>query len=160
MIEVTLDDALRLAVNLLRDSAESRKMPSGAQLDQAAASLHSASAGELGNLMSSVQGKEAVAFPVTLNAGFLRESMALWRDATDMKMPLHDTFKIHFMQRRQSLLEGFQKTGKAWLMMLSAMRPASTPEDLAALRHDIEAFVRWAGDGLEELRCLSSGQAD
>lgn len=36
----TLADALRLAINVLRDSAESRKMPSGTDLDRAIAALH------------------------------------------------------------------------------------------------------------------------
>ena len=41
---LTLDDALRAAINLLRDSAESRKMPSGVELPEAAADLHAAAA--------------------------------------------------------------------------------------------------------------------
>lgn len=42
----------------------------------------------------------------------LRISMRLWRDETDMKVPGHDNFKIHFIERRPSLLEGFVKIGK------------------------------------------------
>ncbi|WP_186057829.1 hypothetical protein [Burkholderia gladioli] len=47
MADLTLADALRLAINLLRDAAESRKMPSGIELDDAAASLHADAAGVL-----------------------------------------------------------------------------------------------------------------
>lgn len=35
MPDLALADALRLAINVLRDSAESRKMPSGVVLDDA-----------------------------------------------------------------------------------------------------------------------------
>lgn len=41
------DDALRAAVNVLRDSAESGRMPSGEPLDATAAALHEAAANRL-----------------------------------------------------------------------------------------------------------------
>lgn len=44
---MTPADALLLAINLLRDSAESRKMPSGIELDEAAAELHADAADTL-----------------------------------------------------------------------------------------------------------------
>lgn len=40
MPDLTIADALRLAVNVLRDSAESRKMPSGVPLDEQSVELH------------------------------------------------------------------------------------------------------------------------
>ena len=40
MSGLTPADALRLAINVLRDSAESYKMPSGISLDRATAELH------------------------------------------------------------------------------------------------------------------------
>lgn len=41
---MTSADALRLAINVLRDTAESRRMPSGVPLDSATADLHAAAA--------------------------------------------------------------------------------------------------------------------
>lgn len=41
---MTIADALPLAINVLRDSAESHRMPSGIELDDAAAALHDAAA--------------------------------------------------------------------------------------------------------------------
>lgn len=40
MSSLSVADALRLAVNVLRDAAEARKMPSGVGLDEAVAELH------------------------------------------------------------------------------------------------------------------------
>ena len=40
MPNLTTADALRLAINALRDVAESRKMPSGIAVDDATAALH------------------------------------------------------------------------------------------------------------------------
>ncbi|MBC9968921.1 hypothetical protein [Ralstonia insidiosa] len=40
MPNMTTADALRLAINVLRDAAESRKMPSGVELGDAEADLH------------------------------------------------------------------------------------------------------------------------
>lgn len=40
MPDLTPADALRLAINVLKDVAESQRMPSGIELDQATAALH------------------------------------------------------------------------------------------------------------------------
>ncbi|MDR5785237.1 hypothetical protein P9281_01490 [Caballeronia sp. LP003] len=40
MTELTTALALRTAINVLRDSAESRRMPSGEPLDEASVNLH------------------------------------------------------------------------------------------------------------------------
>lgn len=157
MSEMTIADAMRLAVNVLRDSSESRKMPSGEPLGDEATAVHAAAADELSALLSPRPGEPDAVFPVELDPSFIRVSMDMWRNATDMKIPLHDAFKIHFMERRKSLLEGFEKTGKAWLAMLRAMKSTSNASELVALRADIEEFVRWAEDGLATLAHLGSG---
>lgn len=48
---ITMDEALRAAINVLRDSAESRRMPSGEPLDAAAAAVHVDSAALLESLL-------------------------------------------------------------------------------------------------------------
>jgi len=40
MADLITTDALRLAINVLRDVGESHKMPSGIELDDATAALH------------------------------------------------------------------------------------------------------------------------
>jgi len=47
MPSLTVADSLRLAINILRDAAESRKMPSGIELDQSTAALHADAADTL-----------------------------------------------------------------------------------------------------------------
>jgi hypothetical protein len=44
---MTPADALRLAINVLRDSAESRRMPSGTPIDQATVDIHADAADTL-----------------------------------------------------------------------------------------------------------------
>jgi hypothetical protein len=85
----------------------------------------------------------------------LRDSMALWRDATDMKIPIHDDFKIHFMQNRSKLLDGFVRTATSWSMLLNACKQdTSEPESLELLKADVQAFKKWAEDALDEIRSL------
>ncbi len=91
---------------------------------------------------------------VEFDPGFMRVSMEMWRNATDMKIPLLDEFKIHFMQNRRSLLDGFVKTGKAWLMVLRTMTSTSQSDELDRLRTDVQAFVDWAERGLSDLAAL------
>lgn len=85
-----------------------------------------------------------------------RASMDLWRDATDMKIPVADEFKIHFMQNRRPLLTGFERTGKAWRMILADMSAGGADgEELAQLRFDVDRFIAWAQDGLREIARFS-----
>ncbi len=58
MPDLTLADALRLAINVLRDSAESRKMPSGVVLDNVAAELHASAADVLDDSLEQLRGHE------------------------------------------------------------------------------------------------------
>ncbi|WJN72225.1 hypothetical protein [Burkholderia anthina] len=58
MPELTLADALRLAINALRDIAESRKMPSGIDLDDAIAELHASAAEVLEDSLEQLRGHE------------------------------------------------------------------------------------------------------
>lgn len=55
---MTPADALRLAINVLRDSAESHKMPSGISLDRATADLHADAAETLEATLADLQGHE------------------------------------------------------------------------------------------------------
>lgn len=58
MADITLADALRLAINVLRDSVESRKMPSGVDLNDAAAELHASAADVLNESLEQLRGRE------------------------------------------------------------------------------------------------------
>ena len=54
------------------------------------------------------------AFTVSMDPSYILMCMKLWRDAVDMKIPVHDEFKVHFMTNRRSILEGYDKTATAW----------------------------------------------
>lgn len=58
MPDLTIADALRLAINVLRDSAESRKMPCGVTLDDAIAGLHADAADTLEASLSDLKDHE------------------------------------------------------------------------------------------------------
>ncbi|CAE6843836.1 hypothetical protein R69658_06847 [Paraburkholderia aspalathi] len=88
---------------------------------------------------------------VEFDPGFMRVSMDMWRSATDMTIPVLDTFKFHFMEQRQSLLMGFVKTGKAWLMVLATMTSTAQGSELDTLRAEVKVFAEWAERGLAEL---------
>lgn len=90
----------------------------------------------------------------------LRISMRLWRDATDLKVSAHDNFKIHFMERRASLLEGFVKIGNSLSMVLGACQAEGQDMvELDAIKADVAAFQEWAKDGLSELNSLASEES-
>jgi len=97
---------------------------------------------------------DAELITVEFEPGYIRSSMELWKAALDMKIPVHDAFKIHFMENRHTLLEGYVKTGKAWLMMIRAMKVKSGAEALDRLRAEVEEFVTWSEDGLRALDAL------
>lgn len=58
MPDLTLADALRLAINVLRDTTESRRTPSREGLDQSTADLHAAAADTLEASLTELRGQE------------------------------------------------------------------------------------------------------
>lgn len=58
MLELTVADALRLAINGMRDAAEARKMPSGMALDDASVALHAEAAETLEMSLAGLKGHE------------------------------------------------------------------------------------------------------
>lgn len=94
------------------------------------------------------------AISVSFDPSFLMVSMELWRDATDLNIPVADNFKVHFITRRRSLLAGFEKTATAWAMMLDAMRaPADGPHQarLEECSDKVQEFKLWAKTELEKM---------
>jgi hypothetical protein len=91
---------------------------------------------------------------IEFDPGYIRWSMELWKAAPDMKIPVHETFKIHFMENRRSLLEGYVLTGKAWLLMLRPMTATIGAKVLAGLCAEVGEFIKWATDGLHALDAL------
>jgi hypothetical protein len=77
--------------------------------------------------------------------------MSLWREATDLKTPLKDEFKIHFMARRQEILRNMTNTATAWKVFLGACKTENQAQ-LIALLDDINSFKKWADDALVELQ--------
>jgi hypothetical protein len=80
--------------------------------------------------------------------------MEMWQKATDMKIPLHDDFKIHFMENRRTLLAGLIKTRQAWMAVLQAMTSTFQADELDVVRGEVKAFVDWVERGLAELAAL------
>ena len=58
MPDLTTADALRLAINALRDISESRKMPSGVAVDEKTAELHADAADVLEVSLAALQAHE------------------------------------------------------------------------------------------------------
>lgn len=82
--------------------------------------------------------------------------MTMWRDVVDMKIPVHDDFKVHFFEKRASLLAGFVKTGTAFMMVLRACKAEGQDSiELEALKAEVEAFKKWAEDGINDLNTMA-----
>lgn len=90
---------------------------------------------------------------LTLDPEYIRGLMAVRRAATDMKLPMDERMKLHFMTRRQDLLCNFTLTAGAWMMMLNGCgaRGADSAA-LASLKADIVEFKDWADESLQELQ--------
>lgn len=89
---------------------------------------------------------------LTLDPEGLRTSMEMWRKALDMEIPLRPDLRIHFFNRRGSLLDGFSQVAKNWLTLLHGCDAEGEDKvELLALRTEIKAFKEWAEAGIVEL---------
>ncbi|MFL9876527.1 hypothetical protein [Paraburkholderia megapolitana] len=91
---------------------------------------------------------------VVFDPGFIRTSMTLWRDSTDMTIPVHDVFKVDFMTNRRTLLAGFERTSAAWAMLLRSMKSATSPAELEKVCSEVDQFGTWARGELANLDAL------
>ena len=86
--------------------------------------------------------------------------MRLWRDSVDLRIPMRDDFKLHFIERRVELLGGFEKTATAWLIALRRAVPdAGSKADFETLISEIENFSAWATLELKKLSDMATAEA-
>lgn len=83
----------------------------------------------------------------------IRNHMTLRRAATDMKLPMDERLKVHFITRRAELLSNFSLTAGAWMLLLHAcVAEGQDGATLDSLKAEILDFKTWAEDGLQELQ--------
>jgi len=92
---------------------------------------------------------------IDLDPEELRSSMTLWRDSVDLKIPMLDEFKVHFMNRRQSILTNFVNTSNAWLILLRSCKAIDGGQgEFADLVSEVKVFYDWAQTELQGLQTL------
>ena len=90
----------------------------------------------------------------------IRSLIALRRAATDMKLPMNERMKLHFITRRGDLLSNFSLTAAAWMILLHTC--SATPGDEAALqqlKQEVVEFKDWADEGLQALQRMGLQEA-
>lgn len=93
---------------------------------------------------------------IDLDASFADTCIELWRNSVDLKMPMADEFKTHFMEQRGTILRNFEQTASAWLMLLGRAVPAAADKaDFDAFVETIKAFRAWAKDEIAVLERMA-----
>lgn len=89
---------------------------------------------------------------VTLNTEELETQIELWRATVDMKIPIPDHLKLHFIAKRREILAGLLETGRHYDALLALMEPVEADKErFAESRRKVQDFRRWAADGLHDL---------
>lgn len=93
---------------------------------------------------------------VTLNTEELETQIELWRATVDMKIPISDLLKLHFIAKRREILTGLLETGRHYDALLALMEPVEADKErFAESRRKVQEFRRWAADGLHDLNELA-----
>lgn len=94
---------------------------------------------------------------VRFDPDFILASIELWRQSVDLKIEMKDQLKIHMMENRRSILDGFVHTAGMWLSMLGAMQPVDVGAEIEwnAVRAEVDDFAAWADSELRELDGLT-----
>lgn len=89
----------------------------------------------------------------TLDPEHIRRQITLRRAATDIKLPMHERLKVHFITRRAELLSNFSLTAGAWMMLLHGCSAEGRDQaEFEALKRDVVEFKEWAEEGLQALQ--------
>ena len=92
---------------------------------------------------------------INLNPDSLRMCMQMWRDALDMKIPVHDTLKVHMITRRREILGNYIGAATHWGMLLrECTADGQDQQDLETFRNEVAQFRAWAQDETEKLLSL------
>ncbi|MBB5409368.1 hypothetical protein HDG34_003309 [Paraburkholderia sp. HC6.4b] len=97
--------------------------------------------------------------PVKFDPDCIFASIELWRQSIDFKIAMRDGLKIHLMENRRSILEGYVRAAGIWLSMLGAMQPGDlgAEAELRSVRAEVEDFAAWAESELSALDDLAQG---
>ena len=93
---------------------------------------------------------------VELDAEHMRTSMAMWRDAVDLKIPMRADIRSHMLLMRAKILERFSAAAQAWQTVLNGCK-AEGPDavELQQLKDEVEDFKVWAHESLKVLADLA-----
>jgi hypothetical protein len=93
---------------------------------------------------------------VELDPNGIRDSIALWRDAVDLKLDMRPEIRSHMIVMRVQILERFSATAGSWQTVLASC----TAEDedalqLQELKKEVDDFKVWALGNLKVLADLA-----
>lgn len=92
---------------------------------------------------------------IKLDIESFRNHMGLRRAATEMRLPMDERLKVHFITRRAELLANFSITAGAWMLLLhSCDGKGPDRAELARLKDEVFEFKEWAEEGLQQLRLM------
>lgn len=95
-----------------------------------------------------------------LDPEHIRTQMRLRRAATDMKLPMDEKLKLHFITQRGPMLSNCSITAGSWMMLLhGCCAEGEQKAHLEALKREILEFKEWAEDGMQELQRLGLQEA-
>jgi len=69
-----------------------------------------------------------ISVKLDFDPGWAIVSLDMWRDTVDMKIPVHDDFKVHFMQQRMPILTNLKAVVGGWKSVLNKCKPAAEDE--------------------------------
>ena len=86
--------------------------------------------------------------------------MNMWRDTVDLKLPMLDEFKVHFMRQRRTILSNYSSAARAWLTVLTSCKGEGSDQDaLRELILEVTEFKDWAEASVQQLNHLGAQEA-
>lgn len=93
---------------------------------------------------------------VELDPAGIRESLALWRDAVDLKLDMRADIRSHLIVMRAKILERFSATAASWQTVLACCTAQGDDAlQLQKVKEEVEDFKAWAHENLKVLADLA-----
>lgn len=93
---------------------------------------------------------------VDLDPAGIRESIALWRDAVELKLDMRADIRSHMIVMRAQILERFSATAGSWQTVLaSCIAEGENALQLQKLKEEVDDFKVWAHENLKVLADLA-----
>ncbi|WP_148415349.1 hypothetical protein [Noviherbaspirillum massiliense] len=92
---------------------------------------------------------------VELDIEKMQAMLEMWRNSTDLQVPMTDGFRLYLMKNRHEILGNLLQAATALNLAMSCMKPLDDDAAFDDLKEKLRAFIEWAAAEIDKLDLMT-----